>query len=67
VLKYLNPTLKANEGKMTKAIENRSFNNRMFGSPSFGIVKTNIIPTIPKTTDEQINMRVAIFCICLLC
>jgi hypothetical protein len=59
-------TLSANEGNMTKTVANRSFVNiepriERLASPS-GNSKTINIPTTPKTIDEQMNIRVAIFC-----
>jgi hypothetical protein len=60
-------TLNANEGNMMKTVVNRSFVNTapsidLLASPS-GSSTTINIPIIPKAIDEQINIRVAIFCI----
>ena len=69
-MRYLLATLNANEGNMIKTVTNRSLVNIaprivLFASPS-GNSKTINIPIIPKVIDEQINIRVAIFCIVLV-
>jgi hypothetical protein len=63
-------TLNANEGNMIKTVANRSLVNitpriDLLASPS-GSSKTINIPIIPKAIDEQINVRVAIFCMVLV-
>ena len=62
--------LNANEGNMMKTVTKRSFVNitprvELLASP-LGNSKTINNPMIPKAIDEQINIRVAVFCMVLV-
>lgn len=64
--KYLPATLNANDGSIIKTVVTRSLCNTRFNNEPFTSgppTKTSKIPVIPKTIDEYINTRVAIFCI----
>ena len=62
--------LRANEDKMIKIEDIKSFDTtsskpELFSSGSVS-VNTIKIPNTPKAIEEQINIRVAIFCIVLV-
>ena len=66
LVRYLPATLTAKEGKIKNTVIKSSFCNKVFTSllPSFpsGAVKTILMPKIPNTIEEPINIPVAIFC-----
>ena len=63
--------LRANEGRMMKMVVNIVLMNMMCRDdacasiPSAGKVHTLRIPAMPNTTEAQMNIFVAIFCITL--
>ena len=69
-LRYLPATLTANDGKMTKTVAIKIFDNTSLSPEAVcvpvGMVTTMSIPTIPNTIDATIKIRVAIFCILLV-